>query len=90
MRHPASGGTKARSVSRSARQSCSGPPLPQSSQAAVELAALRFFYHRAVVNVALLDLDAKIARREAEVALTPTGTGAASTPARARSCLAFF
>ncbi len=38
--------------------------------AAIELAALRFFYHRAVVNVALLDLDAKIERREAEEALT--------------------
>ena len=38
--------------------------------AAAELAALRFFYHRAVVNVALLDLDAKITRPQAEAALT--------------------
>ncbi len=37
---------------------------------AAEFAALRFFYHRGVVNVALLDLDAKITRPEAEVALS--------------------
>jgi glutamate-ammonia-ligase adenylyltransferase len=34
------------------------------------LAALRLFHHRQLVNVGLLDLSAKIARREAERALT--------------------
>ena len=35
-----------------------------------ELDALRFFHHRQVLNIGLLDVDAKISRAEAEAALT--------------------